>query len=1151
MHNILKSTWQEKGGYPALPYVISGKPPPPHVELSTQVEKIWEGLDETGDKVNVPVDTSLPWEHDQEGKLYSTPTEELLAKINALRGFIGLQEYNPKAHFWDEYAQFASTRSQLPFWKHADTILTNTIPILFKWQAKYDLYVQERNFRAGLRDWIYGNAHGEFYPMWEGDDILKFTPDLRNEPFLNSKRFTEVRTSMYLEKLKKTYPKTMQEAYIYYKYIAMGKAPNFDYVDMINNSVSYDIPRPRPTNDELLKRLHELFTDAKDPKEPFGNAPEPTEEEIPTALLNPEETEEEKKMRELGEEEKWREGIKKWWVMEALGKDINNQNPTAGLDDWLKKHPFKPKTTITAPTGSNPSGIQPPVLPPAPVTPPTPAPAILPATPAPAPAPTTPKNAPAPAPNQPQVLQKSEPTNEQKQLIQDLKNWKDQKAAYEKERTLNQTTISEKDRLLKEMEQKKSEEVNKLQEEKGLLVARHGKEKGELVAQHTKEKEQLKLLVQQQVQKLYHGYISPEDLKKIQLKIEETTREQVKKQISDLKGNLSAARSRVTQLEHIEVNQVQLQDQNKHLLVSVEHLNAAVKKKSKEHDELTEKIKLAAHEIQQKENMILSLKNGATEDRKKILQELATAQDKASRLAVANKQYEDEYEATGLQAGKVGEVLSILHGQIEELKKELEEYRKKQFSKEVKIRQKGELLSEEIEKLGKELQHEKWTVEEKNDVIGRLRKVRDEGLGKVKDLLKHLAQSVAENVRLEGIIKARDKSLEEQSKRVLYPEEEKRVYETVKKLTEERDLLKDINKTLEADKEHLDYQLKWTEGRLKTVGIILEDTEEENLEGAEYAEHVRKKIEAIAKKLANENDQLQDKFVELQQQYEKLGKDWKAAYDIEVGQKNDWFTKFKTLEEAHFAREGEMAHLSQNYEYKTGELKKQIEELKYAHEGELATASQDYEYRKGVLQNKIQELEYAHEGELATASQDSQYKIEQLKHQIQELQFAHEGELAQASQNYEFKTGNLKNRIKELKTRLQVENMDIAEAEEQAEIDNAEINASEDLNDFLQKENDELKRQVASLAKALDDQREKKWNVKSAMEEQGEVETGEINAQEDLIDSLNDQKDALEKKLKTALDKIDQLEDKIALDRQDTKLDRKVTRPKTPVKKRT
>lgn len=276
-------------GFPKHPITdhqfVGVKPPiAPYREVDDLIRPKFLGLYNSAQQISLSRDNRLPWELDIHGKLYSTPSDEAMAKINYLRAMLGKNKFvrplsNERPPEWNEEDSRKDWAKNLLGFEQNDSLLINERQTAFACnqlvalELDQKLLEDENKFRINLRQWITGDADDEEYKncFWmldknkmkqrtkqklhndletiytEGErkNMVRSFPRV-TQGFVTDMDVQPARVKSFLKKLAKKVPTNEEEAYLWYKYIVKKHVVDLRYI-----AKSYE---PKPHNDTEVKQ---------------------------------------------------------------------------------------------------------------------------------------------------------------------------------------------------------------------------------------------------------------------------------------------------------------------------------------------------------------------------------------------------------------------------------------------------------------------------------------------------------------------------------------------------------------------------------------------------------------------------------------------------------------------------------------------------------------------------------------------------------------------------------------------------------------------------------------------------------------------------------------------------------------------------------
>jgi hypothetical protein len=229
-------------------------PPTEEARFQSLVQK----AKESAKGVRVDADSTLPWEHDTEGRLLSTPTDILHFKLERLREWLGL-------HKADEEQKWPVDAPA----NMSGAIFASLCRLYADLSLEAEVMREEGEFRYQLERWLLGEAPIDEYVncFWVDQHIIddirnlekntqtalswfgqsEATAELRVKlrsqlqrklmdendgalwhGFLQKQTDKDIMTRSFLTQLMRTSPKTDEEAYLWYKYLIKKHPITFD-----------------------------------------------------------------------------------------------------------------------------------------------------------------------------------------------------------------------------------------------------------------------------------------------------------------------------------------------------------------------------------------------------------------------------------------------------------------------------------------------------------------------------------------------------------------------------------------------------------------------------------------------------------------------------------------------------------------------------------------------------------------------------------------------------------------------------------------------------------------------------------------------------------------------------------------------------------
>lgn len=217
----------------------------------------------TAQKVKVETDTTLPWEHDTEGRLLSTPGDVLAYKIAKLRKWLKMDARKP-----DPDAPVDPRYQKMTIWTDAKANLSPQFKNamcseLVKLELENAVTQAEVKFRDGLEKWLLGEGSSDEYEtcQWidhkyieQKEKALKGQQSMFSSPltekqeaeiaacqqhimkafgeelwngFMRDQTEKDFQARTFIQWLERTVPKNDAEAFLYYKYIVKKRPLNF------------------------------------------------------------------------------------------------------------------------------------------------------------------------------------------------------------------------------------------------------------------------------------------------------------------------------------------------------------------------------------------------------------------------------------------------------------------------------------------------------------------------------------------------------------------------------------------------------------------------------------------------------------------------------------------------------------------------------------------------------------------------------------------------------------------------------------------------------------------------------------------------------------------------------------------------------------
>lgn len=244
------------------PHNFAGKPNgPPDKSTVARVRRHLSGVLDTAKGIKLDSDTSLPWEHDKNGRLYATDSEKLKFQAEWLRKKMGLE---PEGEFQDAKHQSDVVPIQtglLRDFKY-EALMNAAGAKLIKVETKLALQQAEIQFRHEFLMWMVGDGPDKEYDKcwWVKNlNLIKDPIKKRNarktllsaNPHITlgvveSQDMMGLRTKYFLDHLFGSVPKTDEEFWLWYKFIIRGRKVNFDH--LFEDSWSEDFRKRVSTN---------------------------------------------------------------------------------------------------------------------------------------------------------------------------------------------------------------------------------------------------------------------------------------------------------------------------------------------------------------------------------------------------------------------------------------------------------------------------------------------------------------------------------------------------------------------------------------------------------------------------------------------------------------------------------------------------------------------------------------------------------------------------------------------------------------------------------------------------------------------------------------------------------------------------------------
>lgn len=229
-----------------------------------RIKRQISGVVESAKNVHLELDTSLPWEFDTKGRLYSTDSDKVDFKIKWLRAQLGLaQEGDIHPSDYIDRNLIGRLTNEADNERRI-ALLNGASNLLIQLEAERALQQSEANFRQDLIKWMMGSGRtGEYKHCWwitkhpSVGDENSTVEQLLEERSISEKDADEfieerqklitanpaiprgiveqtdlmpLKTKVFLDHLRRTAPKTDEEFYLWYKYIIREKPINYDYI---------------------------------------------------------------------------------------------------------------------------------------------------------------------------------------------------------------------------------------------------------------------------------------------------------------------------------------------------------------------------------------------------------------------------------------------------------------------------------------------------------------------------------------------------------------------------------------------------------------------------------------------------------------------------------------------------------------------------------------------------------------------------------------------------------------------------------------------------------------------------------------------------------------------------------------------------------
>lgn len=243
--------YQVPGFFTDLRFAGEKEKPGPESTVERVKRKLFTGLYETAKGIKLDSNHQLPWEYDKDGKLFSTETDKMDAKIKFLNKLIGIDDNN----LWKVVPSPLRLITDDSDIRRA--LMTGAANTLFPLLAEREIINAESKFRSNLMKWMIGEGkNNEYERCWwidkkprdkntevvdmpdgkEKDEFMEERKKLLNanpsltRGIIESSDLLPVRTRAFLEHLYRHAPETDEEFYLWYKYLIRQEPITYDYV---------------------------------------------------------------------------------------------------------------------------------------------------------------------------------------------------------------------------------------------------------------------------------------------------------------------------------------------------------------------------------------------------------------------------------------------------------------------------------------------------------------------------------------------------------------------------------------------------------------------------------------------------------------------------------------------------------------------------------------------------------------------------------------------------------------------------------------------------------------------------------------------------------------------------------------------------------
>lgn len=234
--------------------VMAGEKHPLKVPESTveRIQRKSADVYDSAKEVKLAKEHLLPWQYDKDGKMLSTPVDQLRFKVNYLRKQLGLKTVTDVGLAHETETDLAKLSKRKKY-SIQDSIISETVvsvnikqaliqaacELMVKLESELAVVQAESKFRMGLMKWMLGDGQPEEYNncWWVKDKeskkerrkLLTGNPNL-TRGVIESNDMMAFKTKLFIERLFKTPPKNDEEHYLWYKYLVKGKKVDFDYI---------------------------------------------------------------------------------------------------------------------------------------------------------------------------------------------------------------------------------------------------------------------------------------------------------------------------------------------------------------------------------------------------------------------------------------------------------------------------------------------------------------------------------------------------------------------------------------------------------------------------------------------------------------------------------------------------------------------------------------------------------------------------------------------------------------------------------------------------------------------------------------------------------------------------------------------------------